>query len=184
VPILIREALRRIAVALVAEAAQTRLVIAALFFGGRRVARQLVVASEFKAQLLLVVARIGASPDCRPGIGRQQLPRISFIGPRRRCLGARFGRYSFIRPGLSSRHLRAPNPPWRGVAITSSSDIASRRCQSVAPLGRGSPALTVIHVIPVLLTSISFPRRNDVTEVFAAHRYDREQDAPSAISMT
>ena len=77
--ILIREAQRRIAVALVAEAAQTRLVIAALFFRSRRVARQLVVASDFEAQLFLVVARIGASPDCRPGIGRQQLPRISLF---------------------------------------------------------------------------------------------------------
>src|SRR4051812_20893810 len=62
--------------------------------------------------------------------------------------------------------------------MTSSSVIASRRCQSVAPLGRGSPAFTVTRIIPVLLMSCSFPRRNNVTNVFASHRHRHEQDAP------
>src|ERR1700736_2536979 len=63
------------------------------------------------------------------------------------------------------------------AAITSPSVIASKRSQSVAPVGRGSPTFTVTRVIPVLLMPFSFPRRNDVTTLFATHRHDDEQDA-------
>src|SRR5216683_6957278 len=64
------------------------------------------------------------------------------------------------------------------AATTSPSVIASKCSQSVAPVGRGSPDLTVTRVIPVLLMTFSFPRRNDVTKVFITHRHDDEENAP------